>query len=553
MAVLHGSTVRWETVCRAGAVAATAFLLGCVGMFVYRTRHWPLVNDPALMHYVVFLMGRGMVPYREIGDINLPGAYAPEWLSMHLAHLLHLSVAAMWRGMDFGALLLAGWATVRIARPWSWFAGVWAGALFALYHGRDGVGQAGQRDLWVAVLLLWAVSFLFDAMRCAQGRTQGWRLACFGLFISAACTVKPVVIPFLLLLTPFLLWEESARARGRLLVFVAAGFVLPVLGSLAFAERWAAMPALWQVLRVTLPYHASLGDGTVLQLLGRSTLSSTGKLLIVLLVTGLLAGEWRANFRAFRTHPSDGSVWTGSAERISLAGCVLLGLLSFVMQGKGYPYQRYPYVVFLFLFAALEFASAVGSSRKPLRIAGVVGFAFGVLFCAPAYLRGVAKARWSMPVSEMETAIRAQASGDTGRDVRGLDGQVQCLDVVSGCTDALLHLHLREATGTIYDEFLFPQTPSGWGIPYTGPAPGAPASPAVLIGQGRFRAELLKHSPRVLIVSAWLFPQGPGDYRELALWPWFDAYLREHYTLVSQQSFARAENGPLGFRVYRWK
>ncbi len=519
-----------------------------MGLFVYRTRHWPLVNDPALMHYVVFLIRQGMAPYREIGDINLPGAYVPEWVSMSLAGLFHVSDAAMWRGMDVAALLLAGWAMARIARPWSRFAGVWAGALFALYHGRDGVGHAGQRDLWVAVLLLWAVSTLIGAMRQPHKRGQGWRLACFGLLVGAACTVKPVVIPFLLSLVPLLLWRRKAGTRA--LLSVGAGFALPLLGCLAFVASWAALPAFWQVLRVTLPYHASLGDGTVRQLLERSTISSIGKLLVLPLAAVLLAEGWRAGRRAFRTGPSDGSGWVGSAERFLLAGCVLLGLLSFVAQGKGYPYQRYPYVAFLFLFAALEFASAAESSRKLLRVAGVAGFAFGVLFCAPAYLRAAARAQWSTPVSAIESAIRAQAGG---RDVHRLDGQVQCLDVVSGCTDALLHLHLREATGTIYDEFLFPQTPSGWGIPYSGPMPGTPQAPAVTTAQTTFRTELRQHAPRVVIVSAWLFPQGPGDYRELALWPWLDAYLRAHYTLVSEQSFPRAENGPLGFRVYARK
>ncbi len=528
---------------------SAVWLLGCVGVFLFRTRHWPLVNDPALMHYVVFLMQRGMAPYREISDINLPGAYVPEWISMLLASALHVSDAAMWRVMDAASLLLlAGWAMVRIAKPWSWFAGVWAGALFALYHGRDGIGQSGQRDLWATVLLLWAVSALFQAMRSDRPARRVWHVAGFGLLVGAACTVKPFGAPFMLLVVPLLLWESSVRVRLRLLLWAGLGFVLPLLAMFGFLAHWGAISAFWRVLRVDLPYHASLGDGTVLQLLGASTIASIGKLLVLLLVTVLLA-----DFGVFRARPRDGAGWAGSAERLLLVACVLLGLVSFVAQGKGYPYQRYPYVAFLLLFMAVEFTSAISSSRRPVQAAGAAGLLFGVLFCAPTYLRGAVRAQWSTPVSlGIEEAVRGIASQPVSR-LNGLDGKVQCLDVVAGCTDALLHLQLREATGTIYDEFLFPQTPSGWGIPYTGPAPGTPVPLAVQLGRGKFQAELRRNPPQVLILSAWLFPQGPGDYRELTLWPWFDAYVAEHYALVSQRSFPRAENGPLGYRVYARK
>ncbi len=518
-------------------LAGAAVLLGCVGLYVWFTRGWPLVNDPALMSYVVLLMGKGLAPYREIGDINFPGAYVPEWASMGLAHLLHAPEAAVWRGMDFLALALAAWAMVRIARPWNWFAGIWAGCLFALYHGRDGMGQAGQRDLWMTVLLLWAVAALLTGSR-------GRRVGCFGLLVGTACTVKPVAAPFLLLLLPTLWKARGAWPRMRLALWAGAGFCFPLLAVFLFLEHWGAVSVFWQVLRVLLPYHASLGDGSLSQLLRRSTLPSLGKLLLFLFAIELLRFPgWTTG----RKHQETAGGWAGSLERKLLAASVLLGLLCFLVQGKAYPYQRYPYVAFLLLFLGVEFSFAVRRQTPALRLVGAAGFVFGVLFCAPSFLRGAARAQWHTPVRAMEAAIRAEAGGN----LKHPDGQVQCLDVVSGCTDALLHLHLREATGTIYDEFLFPQTPSRWGLPYTGPVPGAPVPRAVALGRANFQAELERGTPpRLILLSAWLFPQGPGDYRELALWPWFERYLREHYTLRSEQSFPRAENGPMGFRVY---
>ena len=39
---------------------------------------------PSIMHYVNFLMDRGLAPYRDIVDINLPGAYFMEGWAMHI-------------------------------------------------------------------------------------------------------------------------------------------------------------------------------------------------------------------------------------------------------------------------------------------------------------------------------------------------------------------------------------------------------------------------------------------------------------------------------------
>ena len=539
---------RWQRICRLGEAGGAAILAVCVGLFLFWSRHWPLVNDPALMHYVVFLMERGMAPYREIGDINLPGAYAPEWVSMSLAHLLHVSEAAMWRLMDALALLLAGWAMARIARPYSWFAGVWAGALFALYHGRDGIGQAGQRDLWVAVLLLWAVSVLFEAMRRNEPSGQGWRVACFGLLIGASITIKPFGAGWLVCLIPLLLREKRLSARLALVGWVGLGLALPLLAALFFLSYWHAVTAFWRVLHVDLPYYAGLADGSVLQLVLASSISSALKLVCLLLVAAVINGRWRESWAALTMRPLNESAWTVRPERLLLILCILLGLGSFVAQGKGFSYQRYPYVAFLFLFAGLEFAESVRSGRKAPGIIGVAGFAFGVLLCAPSYLRAAYQSYWPISVTQaMESALAKQA-GVAG--VQSLDGNVQCIDAVSGCTDALLHLHLEQTTGTMYDEFLFPQAPAPWGPVYLGWDSGLPLPVAVAAERQRFRAEWTAHTPQVVIVSSWLFLEGPGEYRKLVLWPWFDAYLREHYTLVSEQKFARAENGPLGFRVY---
>lgn len=95
-------------------------------------------------------------------------------------------------------MALAALAAVAIAWPYDWFAGIYAGALFLLIHGRDGVAQAGERDLTMSVLLLGAVAFLLHARRKNYWVTTAF----FGVLCGCASIIKPTVIPlgFVLLL-----------------------------------------------------------------------------------------------------------------------------------------------------------------------------------------------------------------------------------------------------------------------------------------------------------------------------------------------------------------
>ena len=123
-------------------VFLTIYFLGCAGLFVLGTAHWKQVNDPAQLSYLCFLMDHGMAPYRDLLEINMPGIYLANWSVMHV--LGEGSLA--WRIFDFSLMGAAAWAMIVIARPYDWLAGVLGATLFALYHGRDGAGQAGQRD-----------------------------------------------------------------------------------------------------------------------------------------------------------------------------------------------------------------------------------------------------------------------------------------------------------------------------------------------------------------------------------------------------------------------
>ena len=221
----------------------------------WRSRSWPLVHDQAIMHYVAWLITQGLVPYRDIFDMNLPGVY-----------LLHLgfgtsSGSAIWRGGFFDL----SWTAMTCGLVYAYCRGMvdrWsatsAAALFAVYHLSDGALQAGQRDILIAGLLLAAA---YCVVRFSEtGRSRF--LWCSGGAVGAALTIKPL---------PGLFWLACAGVAGygakrlgqsmsrAVLIVLGAGAVLP---GIAFAWVWwmGGRPAFISVQKdYVLPLYAHAG------------------------------------------------------------------------------------------------------------------------------------------------------------------------------------------------------------------------------------------------------------------------------------------------------
>ena len=112
---------------------AAATLVGAFVYMVVHTLRWPLMQDAQVMHYVNFLTDHGFAPYRDIPDINMPGAYWMERFGMVVFGAGDLG----FRVYDIflmGAMVLA---MIAIAWPYDWLAGLFAGVLFAMIHASD--------------------------------------------------------------------------------------------------------------------------------------------------------------------------------------------------------------------------------------------------------------------------------------------------------------------------------------------------------------------------------------------------------------------------------
>jgi len=214
-------------------------ILGVAAIFLVAvTLHWPLLKDAQVIHYINFLMDHGFAPYRNITDMNMPGAYLIEGWGMHVFG----GGDVAWRVYDFALMgsLCAG--MVVIARPYDWVAGLFAGVMFALVHTMDGPGNTGERDEVMAVLIVVGYAFLFEALR----RKKPWLMALFGLSLGMAGAVKPTVAPLEIALLVMAWW--TLRKRGEATAAYVwsgiAGVSIAVAIFFGFLFRYHALSAL---------------------------------------------------------------------------------------------------------------------------------------------------------------------------------------------------------------------------------------------------------------------------------------------------------------------
>ena len=478
-------------------------LLVCLVIFILGTLNWHLVNDAAQIDYVCFLMDHGLSPYKDIVEMNMPGIYLINGAVMHTLGAGPLA----WRFFDLVVLLVSVIAMVAIAYPYDWLAGLYGGILFALFHGRDGPAQTGQRDLIISMLLLLATAFVFEAIR----RNTSSLFFFGGFFAAAALTVKPPALFFccVLLASSLFRFKQLHRAVRPAVLWSVTGFALPLALVFAFLRHYAAMAAFFYVVRFMLPFYARLGRQNLSNLFFHSLTPS----LLTLIVFGLVIALFDKASRNWET--------------LLLAVGALLGGLSYLAQGRGFPYHRYPMIAFGLLWASILFFQAL-RGRGAIRYVACCGVIFGVVV-APLYAVKAIRSGWD---EAYNTSLQ------TDLDVLGgssLSGHVLCLATAGDCDTILLRMKLVQSSGLIYDFFVF----------------GDGGNPVVARSRNRILPVLLDAPPAVIIVSRGLYPSKTDAYEKLGTWPAFDAFLSAHYFLYAERGFAPAESGLRGYRLYR--
>jgi hypothetical protein len=138
----------------------------------------------------------------------------------------------------------------------------------------------------------------------------------------------------------------------------------------------------------------------------------------------------------------------GNWERWALGAAVAFGAFSYFVQGKGFYYQRYPLIAMTLLWFAIELS--IAARRKGLlRAIGTVGLAIGIFGLVPLFAARARTVFYSNIFTETLEADLHQIG------VNRLQHNVQCLDMVDGCMNALYHLKIVQQTGRTGDNLLF--------------------------------------------------------------------------------------------------
>jgi hypothetical protein len=503
----------------------TLVLIGCVVGYGIYSWQWPLVGDAPLFHYIVFLIRSGSTPYRDFLDINLPGTYA-----VHAFVIATLGAGAhAWRMFDFALLAAIGLGIAiicKITLRSGWiFPSLFAAAIFALIHGRDGIIQQGQRDLILAALLMLGYAALIASFESEVPKERHWQTLISGILIGSACTIKPfalILLPALALLFAFHR-RRAGRAYALHLAAFLGGATLPLAAVLAYLLQANALSSFLDVIGTLVPLHASLQRESLPTLLVRSVSSVCLPLFLLWLV--ILTVTKRKHLF--------------SDQALVLA--FLFGVFSFCLQGRGYTYHRYPSEAFLLLSLAITLTSAL-KQHQPRWIHGLclAGFVFGSLIVAP---RSLAVLSRYDPSDQFGVDLQADLARLGGSS---MNHQVQCLDLASGCLATLQRMQLIQATGFLYDCYLYSE----------------PESPRSITERERYRTrfiqEVTEHPPQLFIITSDNCHHTQNyDYAKLHRFPWLENDLAEHYTLIEDHIPAGLVrwNGkpqpPIGYRIYR--
>jgi hypothetical protein len=449
------------------------------------------------MHYVRLLSRHGYIPYRTIQEINLPGGYLPDWIFQSIFGSSNLA----WRLYDMALLAAISAFMFIIARRSRRFAALWAACLFVIIHARDGMREAGQRDLFASALLIaGAAAFLW-----AKRSRRLAPMFLFGLAAGSALTVKPSYLFFCLLPVADQLLSPAARLLFlRRCAVALAGIACPLIACILWLASIHSVSNFAYTLLVLIPYHASLGHATWRFLL----YNSVSPMLFVVLV-------WLAAYLLARLTPAQCQTCSlpDRTVRLTLLFCALAGWLSYLSQRRAYPYQRDSFLIFLLLLIALDLDAFLSTNRPQQWLAALALLWTALIFTPISVWKA---AHYQSPDAAFVSHLSADLQFIDTRDHLGpLSENVQCLDTITGCIATLEHLRLVQASGQMYDEFLFQP----------------PAAEAVRNSRTSFAREIEANPPLIFIVTAPLFPSGPGHYEKLAQWPDFNTWLNQHYAV----------------------
>lgn len=474
--------------------------LAALGM--YATRTWGIHHDAPLMLYVGQRMADGDVPYRDMFDMNFPGAHLLGWAVMSWFGYSDLA----WRLVDLAALVGIAACVFCLVRPAGIAPGLTAAASTVFVHLAGGPFGVGQRDFLMILPVLLAFVGLLAVDGVAGAALRRLVLAGAGVLLLCAASLKPTAV----LLTPLAAaWVLFRPRLSPASVGDAAALLGGAVLTLALFLGW--LQALGNLADfVDLQRHFVIPTYGALRMVLSSYL---GTLLVLPALAGIpfvLSSRHRARY----------------GLTLSL---VAFGILHLHLQGKYWPYHAAPLQVFAIAAAFLGLGMLVEQLQRHAAAAGLAVLTVQAVTLM-LVLEEFSVRAWLQGRSNVQPDARLVATLEA--DLRRLEvtqEPVQPLDTTHGAVHAMLRLGLTMPTRCLYDFPLYL-------------ADRTPYLEAIRV---EFLAAMEKASypPIVRTNQQWPYAQG---YDRLEGWPGFREMIERHYAIAVEREFPDEK----GYRIY---
>ncbi|HPM75875.1 MAG TPA: glycosyltransferase family 39 protein [bacterium] len=478
-------------------LGAALALLGLPTLYVALSSwHWPLMHDAPLMHYIAWRLADGATAYRDLFDMNLPGAY-------FIHSLLYAAFGAAdlpWRLFDLAWLALTATLLALYCRPFGGWAAALATLLFCSFHLAKGPGSVGQRDFLILPFILLALLSLNRFLR-----TTEWRCAALaGLALGASLTIKPqlaLLFAFFAAAMIVRLWKTPGTWLRAAALLGVTGIVFPAAMFFWLWRTDALAPFLDIMRHYLLPFYSQLSSAS----LGKQVESFIRQTWVFYLPLPLLPLAYN------RRELLNGPLF------LPLVG-LAFGTINYFVQNKNFNYHLYPCALFLTICCAAALTRILTAERA--KQAAVLA---AVLLLA--WLQGLQTWQSRVLMASLEESQR-RIQRELQRDIQRLHrpgGTVQVMDTTSGGIEALLRLKIRQPSRFIYDFHFYHDT----------------QDPRIQ----RLRAELLaalrEHPPQLIALcqDTWL----NFGYERLERFPELRDWLSQNY---------RLETEGFGYRLY---
>jgi hypothetical protein len=514
-------------------ILLSVFLLALLALTAVFVFPWRYYHDAPIFFYVSWLIDKfHVVPYRDLYEINFPGAYAAYWI---IGRLTGYSVLGV-RILDYAllaALVALGWLWMRKLSGWAGLMGAVAGALAYLALGPT---TTLQREILLLVPILCGLAAYANI---PAGRPI-LRFLLTGLFLGLAATVKPNALMGILPVA-IVEWQSAAgetdpalrRARRkdglRALLWLAAGFAIPVTSTVLYLAINGALAPFLEILFRYLPLFAQMN-------MYHQSVSGIRRIFSIITEFVKLGGYgiWIAP-ALWGTYQIQQSTDVPQ-EKKQLDLLLLWSIIAFsiypLLSGQFFPQHWLPFALFLFQAAFLCLTVNVGSKGALLRRlpAGVM-LAAALTLVRPdtldnLYLLAV---RHELPAANNPKEGRVdEIAGFLETNLQPGD-TVQPLDWVGGAVHAMLIARVKIATPFIYDEYFYHNVDD----------------PYIQGLRSRFIAALTAARPRFVVEvyddGAYSEPTGPNTSRDF---PELRTFLEENYSIVQEGQ---------GYIIYEWK